>query len=49
MTGIAAHIAAAAFGGPRYDATLTATQRSAAANGIWVCAIHGKWIDCLFF
>ena len=45
MTGVAAHIVAAAAGGQRSDATLSASQRSAASNGIWMCAIHGKWID----
>lgn len=45
MTGTAAHIVAAAAGGQRSDASLTAAQRSAAGNGIWMCAIHGKGID----
>ena len=45
MIGVAAHIAAAAKGGERYDASLTSAQRKAAANGIWMCAIHAKWID----
>ncbi|SIN67211.1 hypothetical protein SAMN02745824_1704 [Parasphingorhabdus marina DSM 22363] len=45
MTGVAAHIVAAATKGPRSDATLSASQKSAASNGIWMCAIHGKWID----
>lgn len=43
--GIAAHITAAAPGGPRYDPTLTAQQRGEMANGIWCCTIHGKVID----
>lgn len=45
MTGVAAHIAAAAAGGPRSDATLSSAKRSAATNGIWMCATHAKWID----
>ena len=45
MTGTAAHIVAAAAGGQRSDAALTSAQRSSADNGIWMCAIHGKWID----
>jgi len=45
MTGTAAHIVAAASGGQRSDAALTSAQRSSANNGIWMCAIHGKWID----
>lgn len=45
MTGVAAHIVAAAPRGPRSDVTLAPSQRSAASNGIWMCAIHAKWID----
>lgn len=45
MTGVAAHIAAAAAGGQRADATITTAERKAESNGIWMCAIHGKWID----
>jgi hypothetical protein len=43
--GIAAHITAAAQGGPRYDPSLTSEQRKSVANGIWLCAIHAKQID----
>ena len=43
--GVAAHITAAAVGGPRYDATLTAEQRKHAENGIWLCQTHAKDID----
>lgn len=43
--GTAAHITAAAKGGPRYDPTLTSEQRSSADNGIWLCANHGREID----
>jgi hypothetical protein len=43
--GMAAHITAAAANGPRYDASLTSQQRSSAANGIWVCRMHGNEID----
>lgn len=43
--GSAAHISAAAPGGERYDPLLSPEQRRAAANGIWMCAIHAKWID----
>ncbi|WP_172274526.1 ATP-binding protein [Caulobacter sp. RHG1] len=43
--GTAAHICAAAPGGPRYDATQTADERKAADNGIWMCRDHGKAID----
>ncbi|HCT4373341.1 TPA: hypothetical protein OTX76_002035 [Pseudomonas aeruginosa] len=43
--GIAAHITAAAPGGPRYDATLTTEQRRSIENGIWMCPHHGSLID----
>lgn len=43
--GVAAHITAAAPGGPRYDATLTPEQRRYAGNGIWACQSCGKLID----
>jgi hypothetical protein len=43
--GVAAHITAAAPGGPRYDASLTPAERSDIANGIWLCQIHAKLID----
>ncbi|RUU12482.1 hypothetical protein EOD23_07335 [Mesorhizobium sp. USDA-HM6] len=44
-TGVAAHIAAASPGGARYDETMTPEQRSAIANGIWLCQTHAKLID----
>ncbi|MDN3365896.1 hypothetical protein QQO24_01755 [Ralstonia pseudosolanacearum] len=43
--GTAAHICAAAPGGPRYDATMSPEERSSAKNGIWMCRDHGKAID----
>jgi tetratricopeptide (TPR) repeat protein len=43
--GVAAHITAAAPGGPRYDATLSPQQRSSASNGIWLCQSHARLID----
>lgn len=43
--GTAAHICAAAPGGPRYDATQTPEARSSLKNGIWMCRDHGKAID----
>lgn len=43
--GVAAHITAAAPGGPRYDATLTQEQRSSAENCIWLCQTCAKLID----
>ena len=43
--GVAAHITAAAPGGPRYDTSLTSEQRKSAANGIWLCAVHARVVD----
>jgi len=45
MLGIAAHICAAAPGGPRYNSNQTPEQRSAPDNGIWMCRIHAAAID----
>ncbi|MFM0480617.1 hypothetical protein PQQ81_08820 [Paraburkholderia strydomiana] len=44
-TGEAAHITAAAPGGPRYDPTLTSSERSAFKNGIWLCRNCAALID----
>ncbi|WP_082476551.1 NACHT domain-containing protein [Methylobacterium sp. Leaf99] len=43
--GTAAHICAAASGGPRYDVKMSPDERSAASNAIWLCRDHGKAID----
>jgi len=43
--GIAAHITAAASGGPRRDLTLSSDERRAASNGIWLCGNDAKLID----
>lgn len=43
--GTAAHICAAAQGGPRYDADMSSEERSGINNGIWLCANHGRLID----
>ena len=43
--GVAAHICAAAEGGPRYDATMTPTQRKSPRNGIWLCQSCAKLIE----
>lgn len=43
--GVAAHITAAARGGPRYDDTLTSEQRSGIGNGIWLCQTCAKLAD----
>jgi hypothetical protein len=43
--GVAAHITAAAPGGPRFDPNLSLEQRGAASNGIWLCQTCGKLVD----
>ena len=43
--GVAAHVAAARKGGPRYDCSMTSEERSAPANGLWLCENCAKIID----
>ena len=43
--GKAAHITAAASGGPRYDASLTQTQRGSISNAIYLCSACADLID----
>ena len=43
--GVAAHIAAAAPGGPRYDPAMTSDERSDIANAIWLGQNCAKLID----
>ena len=43
--GVAAHITAAAPGGPRYESSLAATERSSPKNGVWLCQNHAKLVD----
>ena len=43
--GFAAHITAAAPGGPRYDPSLTKDQRMHHRNGILLCGTHAKLVD----
>lgn len=43
--GKAAHITAAAAGGPRYDATLSKAERKSISNGIWMCGLHAELVD----
>jgi hypothetical protein len=43
--GVAAHITAASAAGPRYDPLFSAKERTAAANGIWLCQNCAKLID----
>lgn len=43
--GVAAHITAAAPGGPRYDPTLIPKERKSNENAIWLCQNCGKLVD----
>jgi hypothetical protein len=43
--GEAAHITAAALGGPRYDNRLSVADRRSASNGIWMCRHHARLVD----
>ena len=43
--GVAAHICAAAPGGPRYNAEMTPAERSSVNNGIWLCQTCSTLID----
>lgn len=43
--GVAAHICAAAKGGPRYDESMTPQERKSFENGIWLCQPCSKLID----
>ena len=43
--GVAAHIAAAAAGGKRYNPNMSSAERSSGANGIWLCQSCSKLID----
>jgi hypothetical protein len=43
--GVAAHIAAASPGGPRFDSAMTPDQRSDIDNAIWLCQTCAKLVD----
>jgi hypothetical protein len=44
-TGVAAHICAASPGGPRYDESQSAEERSGITNAVWLCQTHAKLVD----
>jgi len=43
--GVASHITAASPGGPRYDASLSESDRTSIDNGVWLCQVCAKKID----
>ena len=43
--GVASHITAASPGGPRYDPSLTPTQRASMPNAIWLCRVCDTMVD----
>lgn len=45
ITGTAAHISAAAVGGPRYDMSMSSEERKSINNGIWLCNHCARKID----
>lgn len=45
MIGVAAHICAASKGGPRYEDSMTPSERSSIENGIWLCQNCAHLID----
>ncbi len=45
LVGVAAHITAAAEGGPRYNSGISPEERSAIENGIWLCSNCSTLID----
>lgn len=43
--GVAAHIAGASKGGPRFDPAMTSDERASASNGVWLCQTCAKLVD----
>lgn len=43
--GVAAHIHAAAPGGPRYAPEMPSEARAAVTNGVWLCQSHSRLVD----
>ena len=45
IIGVGAHICAAAAGGPRYDPSMSSSERKSISNCIWLCQSHAHLID----
>jgi hypothetical protein len=43
--GVAAHITAASENGPRFNSSLSSSQRQSVENGIWLCQNCAKLVD----
>lgn len=43
--GVAAHVAAASVGGPRYDPSMSSDDRKGIGNGVWLCQSCAKLLD----
>ena len=43
--GVAAHVCAAAAGGPRFNADMAPEERSSIENGIWLCQTCSRLVD----
>lgn len=43
--GVAAHICAAAAGGPRFNSDMASAERSSIKNGVWLCQTCSRLID----
>ena len=43
--GVAAHITAASINGPRYNTTITESERRSTSNAIWLCQNCAKLVD----
>lgn len=43
--GVAAHICAASINGPRFDSSMSQSERQSPTNGIWLCQTCSKLVD----